>query len=141
MAANNNTSVNPPILATRSVWIFARPLSGSGVFPASSMVAASHGHFPLCHWGVLVTELSIVDVKALISRDGGSSVTDDLKLGVMWELLRRPDNKTTVNKSNPFKVATIKQLWSTLSAQYIGRTLMIDEEVQSEGNSPIPWRR
>ena len=72
------------------------------------MAATSHGHFHLCHWGVpgLVTPLSIVDIKAIVLRDGqrGWSQASDLELGIMWELHRLPDDKNTVNKTNPFQL-------------------------------------
>jgi len=118
----------------RNVWIFARPLSGYGVFPASSMAATSRGYFHLCHWGVLVTPLGIVDIKAIVLRDRkGHSNFDDFELGGMWELQRVPDDKNTVNASRPFRVSALKSLWATFSGQYIGPTVFTDKAIQLEG--------
>jgi len=119
----------------RNVWLFARPLSGYGIFPASAMATTSHGHFYLCHWGVLVTPLSIVDIKAIVLRDGqrGWSQASDLELGIMWELHRLPDDKNTVNKTNPFQISTFKTQWPTCSGQYIGETSCTVAKIQLEG--------
>lgn len=118
----------------QNVWIFARPLSGYGIFPASSMAATSHGHFHLCHWGILVTPLSIVDIKAIVSSgQRGWSQASDLELGILWELHRLPDNKNTVNKTNPFQISTFKTQWPTCSGQYMGETSCTGEKIQLQG--------
>ena len=101
------------------------------------MAATSHGYFHLCHWGVLITPLSIVDIKAIALRDGrGWSDSSDLELGIMWELHRLPDGKNTVNKTNPFCLSTFKTQWPTCSGQFMGVTSDTIEEIQLEGAYP-----
>lgn len=119
---------------SRSVWIFARPLSGASIFPTPTTATSSHGKFHLCHWGILVTDLSIVDVKALTLRSKqGPSMTDDTPLGTMWELIRTLTNESTVNMSQPFEVSMLKEQWVTFSAKHIGSTRLTDDQVQNSG--------
>jgi hypothetical protein len=119
---------------SRSVWIFARPLSGASIFPGPATATSSQGKFHLCHWGILVTDLSIVDVKALTLRSKqGSGTTDNTPLGTLWELIRTLENQSTVNMSQPFRVSMLKEQWITFSAKHIGSTKLTDEQVQNEG--------
>ena len=98
------------------------------------MTSTSHGKFPLCHWGVLVTELSIVDMKVLILCNGQRwSGLEDTELGVMWELNRTVENLNTVHVYRPFKKSTIRECWNTFSARYMGATEMANERIQLEG--------
>ena len=121
----------------QNVWIFARPLSGYGIFPASAMAATSDGQFHLCHWGVLVTPLSIGLIKAIILRDGQSTwpqlQASEQKLGVMWELHRLPDGKNTVNKTRPFRISTLRAQWHTYSGQYMGETSCGELSIHTKG--------
>src|SRR5579859_6096369 len=47
----------------RKVWILARPLSVTQIITPLGM--ASKGKFYLCHWDVLVSDLSVMDVAAI----------------------------------------------------------------------------
>ena len=51
-------------MKTNSVWLFTRPLSYVTHF--SSSEATSEGRDHLCHWGVLVTELTMVDISPIL---------------------------------------------------------------------------
>lgn len=118
-----------------NIWIFARPLSGNGIFPASAMAVTSHGYFHLCHWGVFLTRLSIVDVKAIVLRQGLRwTEFTDFELGVMWELHQLHDHKSTVDCTNPFLISTLKTQWTMCSGQYMGVTSYTLDEIQLKGN-------
>src|SRR5579859_6717680 len=72
-----------------NVWIIARPLSGNGIFPASSfaMASPSRGYFSLSHWEVLLTTSSAAEVESIILRqevDCGHCSDSDLEF--LWEL-------------------------------------------------------
>jgi len=130
-----SSAMQDPSTKPNAVWIFAHPLSGWGIFPESSMAATSQGHFHLCHWGVLVTPLSIVDIKAIVLRNWQRerSQASDLELGIMWELHRLPDNKYTINTTNPFRLSTFRTKWHTCLGQYMGETSCTEEKIQLEG--------
>ena len=116
---------------SKNVWIFAKPLSGASVIPTFITALISRGKFPLCHWGVLITHLTSVDVERLEFRTGELGQGDD-SFGVLWELNRAPDDKNTVNVQ-PFTLLTLKNQWIKFSAKYIGTTTMNHDEIQREG--------
>jgi hypothetical protein len=122
----------------RDVWLLARPLSGGSIFPGYSMAWTSDGTLHLCHWGVLVTELNLVDAKALMHRNTpGGSTKDDPELGALWELNRTPENRNTVNVSRPFKLSALKKQWTAVTGQHLGSTRFTHEEIQIEGKSSV----
>ena len=110
---------------TRSVWLFARPLSWADFIIALQWV--SDGKYPLCHWGVLVTHLDITD--EFMRRT--PSPTEALDLGIMYELRRNDINQNTVNIIRPFSTASAE--WRLFSAKYIGTTEMAHEQIEVEG--------
>jgi hypothetical protein len=114
---------------TRSVWLFARPLSWADFIIALQWV--SDGKYPLCHWGVLVTHLDITANDEFMRRTPHISPTEALDLGIMYELRRNDINQNTVNIIHPFSAASAE--WRLFSAKYIGRTEMVHEEIEVEG--------
>jgi hypothetical protein len=118
----------------RSVWIFARPLSLAGLFPPLGLV--SHGKYHLCHWGVLVTERSIAELKtSFLGIEKSEKEEVVLVLGVMWELNRIEGNRTTVNCTRPFTISSVKEQWSLFSAEFLGETQMNDNEIWATGTA------
>jgi hypothetical protein len=114
---------------TRSVWLFARPLSWADFIIALQWV--SDGKYPLCHWGVLVTHLDITANDEFMRRTPDISSTEALDLGIMYELRRNDINQNTVNIIRPFSTAASE--WRVFSAKYIGTTEMVHEEIEVEG--------
>jgi len=114
---------------TRSVWLFARPLSWADFIVALQWV--SDGKYPLCHWGVLVTHLDITANDEFMRRTPDISPTQALDLGIMYELRRNDINQNTVNIIRPFSTASAE--WRLFSAKYIGTTEMVHEEIEVEG--------
>jgi hypothetical protein len=115
----------------RNVWIFARPLSGTRFFPV--MAKSSAGKFHLCHWGILVSEATVMDVRAIAL--GGMknwTSTENVILGTMYELERLGD-KNTVHISRSFGTLKMNEEWRTVSAEYVGDTTMSALEISVEG--------
>ena len=107
------------------------------MIPAGVTTYFSRGKFPLCHWGVLVTDSTSVDVESLEIETRELGQTDD-RLGVLWELQRTPSDKNTVNVVQPFMLSTLKEQWMDYSAKHIGTTVMSHDEIQRKGvNSSI----
>ena len=115
----------------RSVWLFTRP-AGTGRIPI--VVSALDGKHHLCHWGILITELSVVDAKAIIFRTRPQS--EDIELGTMFELSRDFQDLNTVSVTAPFTIAMAREKWRPFSAMIIGETAMTDAEIESEGIIP-----
>ena len=67
-----------------SVWLFTRPTSHAMSFPF--IAASSDGMDYLCHWGVLVNEMNIVDVEVITARVRKYGANDNTELGIMYEL-------------------------------------------------------
>lgn len=104
----------------RNVWILARPLSYAQWLPLKS-----DGVFPLCHWGVLVTELcDQVLVRTLARSDG---VPPQFPLGDLFELNRLGD-LSSVNMTE----MVYSRTWTVVSAQYVGQTSMATPQIWAE---------
>lgn len=117
----------------RSVWIFARPLQFATVFGSHFV---SHGKYPFCHWGVLITDLEFDAVKQiLISTECTTALEDDVILGDMWELFHRENDTNEIDVVRPFKASHIREDWDLFSSEKLGETFATDEEIQAEGKS------
>lgn len=117
---------------SHSVWVFARPLSLARYLP--SLGSASDGNFPLCHWGVFVTDLSNIDVLAITNRLRATidNPTTDLELGDLYELERLDKTLYTVKISRPFRVSEWRKSW-LFSPQFVGSTEMSFGQISLQG--------
>lgn len=111
----------------RSVWIFARPLTMGGALFSPFAGSTSAGRYPLCHWGVLVTE-ALTDFENLTP---GTQSSTDLELGTMWEL--QPVNGQNTVTCRSFNSFLLYDEWRHYSAKRIGATRMTDEQINAEG--------
>lgn len=111
---------------TYTVWLFTRPLS---FFPPFGI--ASDGKPALRHWGVLVSELTVLNVQVITQRTRGYS-DDDTSLGTMYELFRE-EGYGNVNILRSFGIATIRRDWRAFSTQHVGTTEMTFEMIDLEG--------
>ena len=66
----------------RNVWLFTRPLA----YPIPWMDVTSDGRPYLCHWGVLVSDLTIIDTKVILQTANKGNRT--VHLGTMYELMQ-----------------------------------------------------
>ena len=53
-------------------------------------------------------------------------------LGVLYELKRIRD-KITVHISSPFGSAIMAAVWPTFSTEYVGETILKDDQISMEG--------
>lgn len=115
----------------RSLWIFARPTS---LALTTGLSSTSTGKYHLCHWGILVTDTSVVDMKALLARVQGNSVAaGNVALGSLYELNRLEGNQNTVNSVRPFTVSALRAEWPSFFAEHIGMTGFCDDAILLEG--------
>jgi hypothetical protein len=132
MAAQNESFSAPNV--TYSVWLLTRPLSYTIFFPPFG--ATSDGKHHLCHWGILVNEMSQVDAQAIWQRTRNYGASDKTELGTMYELFRDENDRNNVHITTPFQMANMKKEWPMFSMQYVGQTLMSYERIKQEGKSP-----
>jgi len=119
---------------TKSVWLFARPLSWADFIIALQWV--SDGKYPLCHWAVLVTHMDITANDEFMRRDlAQASSSGNTDWGIMYELRRNDINQNTVNIIRPFSPAALQAEWRLFSAKYIGTTEMSHDQIELEGIS------
>ena len=73
------------------------------------------------------------EVKTLTTSRRDLSIDRQIVLGVMWQLNLREGNINTVNVDRPFDLSLMMDEWNTFSQQYMGPTLLTEEQIQSEG--------
>jgi hypothetical protein len=113
---------------SRSVWLLARPKTAA---PEPERQDENVGLF---HWGVLITELGLDDIR--ISLTDKLSTTDDMDLGTLWQLSR--DGQDNAPNAHSFRLSSVKENGLPLSAELIGVTSLTDNEIQREGIVPFP---
>lgn len=111
-----------------TVWLFTRPLS---LFPQFGIT--TDGKPALRHWGVLISELTLLDVQVIMQRTRGS-LEEDTTLGTMYELFQE-EGYGNVNIIRPFGISIIRKEWHSFSSQYIGTTDMTLQMIDHEGNA------
>jgi hypothetical protein len=87
----------------------------------------------LRHWGVLVTEMSLIDAQAILARNRSYCGGDYTELGTMYELFQDEEGHNNVNIRCDFGLATIRKEWRGLTIHYIGQTEMSFEMIKQEG--------
>ena len=116
-----------------TVWLLTRPLTYTSLFPPLANSSAGKDH--LRHWGILISEMTIVDAQAIMLRTRGYGGNDDLELGTLYELFRNENDYNNVNIICPFGMRTIKENWHGFSIQYVGETQMTHDMIEQEGTS------
>jgi hypothetical protein len=124
----SKTQVTTAQAMVYTVWLFTRPLSFFSPFGI-----ASDGKPALRHWGVLVSELTLLDVQVIMQRTRADAETS---LGTMYELFRE-EGYNNVNIIRPFGIATIRREWRAFSAEYIDTTEMTFETIDVEGTAHL----
>jgi len=107
----------------RTVWLFARP------FQSSFFDWLTRGNFVVNHWGVLISDVSRVDVEVTLQRSlkAGSNLVEPI--GTMYELYRTSDGKNVVRRTNPFASSTWRDSWPSFAYQSVATTNLGDEEI------------
>ena len=135
-ATDESCNVDGEGTVERSVWVFARPIQFATIL---GFQFVSHGTYPFCHWGVLVTPLNFGTIKALLTETTQSTSTEDEDhiLGDMWRLSRREENDNPVDVIRPFKLSNAREEWNLFSAECVGMTTKTDQEIEKEGTIQI----
>lgn len=120
---------------TNSVWLFTRPLRYAVRLPPIASISDGKPH--LRHWGVLVSKMSHVDMKATLSRIKEYCGSDFSELGTMYELFRDDGDRNNVSICRNFGMKTIRDEWPMYSAEFVGLTTMKHDLIKKEGNQPI----
>ena len=118
----------------RSVYVVARPISLLGLIPIVG--TALGGNFSFCHWGMLVSEWSTVDLQAMVLRSTGVH-GEDVALGILFELLPLENNFTSFRITEPFGALIIQKEWRPTLVAYAGTTTLRNEELQAVGKFSV----
>ena len=111
-----------------SVWLFTRPITLATSF--HSTAASSDGKDFLCHWGVLVNEMNMIDVEVIMSRARKYGANDNTDLGIMYELYRGEGNKNVPIITRKMGINSIKKKWSLFSIQYVDETTTTHDAIK-----------
>jgi ankyrin repeat protein len=104
----------------RHVWLCTRPLA-YGFLPAVDLTSDPTRLY-LRHWGVLVSELAIVDVQVLIQSIGCPNVHRRNEIiGTMYQLMQH-DNRPDLFVDSKTTLEVIKTGWKSIYLQYVGET-------------------
>src|SRR5947207_10948821 len=109
-----------------SVWIFTRPLSYT-TFTPLAMISNGKDHFR--HWGVLISDMTLLDARAILLRNGEFGGKDRTELGILYELSRDENYHNDLKITQPFEIATIRKEWWMVDFQYVGETEMLHEVI------------
>jgi len=119
----------------RTVWLFARPLR------SSFFDWLSRGDLVLCHWGLLVSDISRADIMALalqrVRSTEGNRALPQVSLGRMYELCRASDGKNSVMITCPRRLSTLRDSWSSFVYQFVSTTSLKYAEIDSYGMGPL----
>jgi hypothetical protein len=130
----------------RHVYVLARPIKAAGVFSL-----LSYGKFPLCHWGVLLSEHGTLGHEAKQPKDEGTTIlprlregysstlprVTPLQWGSLFELYRDPN--TDQNQPHVvynFGHQQLRQEWQFLTLRRVGTTTFQDDQVYEKGTFP-----
>lgn len=113
------------------VSLFTRPTSYAMLFPSAA--TSSDGKEYLRHWGVLISEMNLIDLQVIFSRTREFGAKDNTMLGSMYELHRQENNKNTVNINTKFGLNTLRDNWPMFSMAYVGQTEMTHEQIEQKG--------
>jgi len=113
----------------RQVWLCTRPLFHDSMILPSEMT--SDGRPYLRHWGVLVTELTIIDTKVIL-QSTTFMTSKDLRLGTMYEL-QTYNGEPNIFVDDEFSVERVRRHWGSFDAYHIGTTELPDETIKENG--------
>jgi hypothetical protein len=97
------------------------------------VAASSEGIHQLRHWGILVNEMTLTDLKVILSRTMGYIANDNTELGTMYELFQGEQRRNKVSITQKFGVNSVRKEWRMFSIQYVGKTGMTHDEIKTKG--------
>ena len=118
-----------PTPGRRAVWLFARPLR------SSFFDWLTRGDFVLNHWGLLVSNLSLVDMEVTLQRSLKTGLKNkgawEVNLGTMYDLYRTSEGRSAVQRKDQFRPPK-----SSFAFQFVATTNLGDEEIFKIGLAP-----
>jgi len=115
----------------REVFIVGRPLKLARTFSVSFV---SDGKFPLCHWGLFMTNERDCDRRWTRYQET-KDPNDRPSRGTLFELLRLEDDKISCEKKEDFGLEDWEADWNYVCIVYAGRTSFSDQLLSKEGGS------
>jgi hypothetical protein len=119
------------IMKDYSVWLFSRPLTYAMFSPP--IAASSEGIHCLSHWGVLVNEMSMIDLTVILSRTMRNSANENTEFGIMYELHQGENRVNNISINKIFGMKSIRNEWRMFSMEYVGKTTMSHDAIKQEG--------
>jgi hypothetical protein len=114
-----------------SLWLFTRPLSYALFSPP--VATSSKGIHHLSHWGILVNEMSMIDLTVILSRTMPHNANENTEFGIMYELIQEENRLNNISITKNFGMNSIKTQWPMFSMQYVGKTRMTHDAIKQEG--------
>lgn len=111
----------------RSIWVLARPIKAARGFSF-----LSEGKFPICHWGLLASDLSPLSFK--LRWDSKERIESGADWGTLFELVRDENDKNTVHEVEHFGAnMEFVTEWKTVAIMFIGTTFLRDADLSAQG--------
>lgn len=120
-----------------SVWLLTRPIKVVSHLNFTPLADFSVGKEYLHHWGILVSEMNILDAQAILLRKVEYGGNDATELRTLYELTRSQDSRNTVKTTRPFRteaIRTLRREWGFVDFQFVGETEYTHESILLEGN-------
>jgi hypothetical protein len=114
----------PTVTSRRSLWIFARPFS---LLPPLGL--GTQGRFYFCHWGVLITDLKVLELENIVFQSQSLTSMEDAVIGTMFELKRTSGIRITPKCTRPFTGSILKENWKNVTIHHAGMTDMLDDQI------------
>ena len=116
------------------MFVLARPLEGT------IYSAVASGVFPLCHWAVLVTDtdkngVTMKQMLERLQRPGATHVHDYTRLGMIHQMFRNHDGRTSRRMEGPFTIHDLIREFPRFSIAFAGETRCSDHQISRFGLS------
>jgi hypothetical protein len=111
----------------RTVWVLARPITA-----ANNLGFLSEGKFPLCHWAILLSDMSALSFKVLWHSKHRTQSNNVWR--ILFELFRGEGDINMPHELQDF--GANKELigtWKTVAATLIGTSPWTDDEISVQG--------
>lgn len=110
------------------MWILARPTSLAGL-----LAPLSKGKYPICHWGILFSPHTKVDLNVIWMSKRSKSTPEHQVWGTLIELKRTAENTNAARVITDFGLQHIQKEWAFSSITYIGQSQLEDEALMRRG--------
>jgi hypothetical protein len=116
-----------------SVSLLTCPLSWAVSIP---LLASSSDEDHLRHWGILVHDMSSVDLQACFFGYQKSHANDHTVFGTMYQLFRRQDGTNIVDINTEFGMDSLRQDFPMFAIKVVGKTTLSHAQIKDKGIEP-----